>query len=216
VEWKSTTLVDNDGIAVILRHDKRVVYITPPTLKFSTPLFNTELGLDQLERFFCVFPTDSTTAVAVMAHRINPNICRRGRMAGVWIREDETLMKGRFKGLWFNHSGDTVGRYLGTYWMDDAGDRRIDGVVTDLASDDVRATVHGTWWYDDPRECPSPECGTGHGRFVGKLTWLNGGSAGELAGEFGDMTHQAVQPMRGHWVLFCPRNGNNVADQAMQ
>ena len=203
VEWKSTTLVEFDGIAGLISHDRRIYYIIEPRLTFTTAPFSIELSLDKLDRYRAIFPIDSTNAVAVMAHRIERRVCAHGQFMGQWVREDTTAFKGAMHGLWLNSDGDSVGRYDGKYLVTDSGESIFEGTISGLVTDDIKGHFKGTWWFDDPRMCPSPECGTGHGRFVGKLAYIPAGYVGEIAGEFGDMTGNKAMPMHGAWRVFC-------------
>jgi hypothetical protein len=216
VEWTSTTLLESDGIAGIVRHDRRVVYIVSPRLQFSTAPFAVELQLDQLERFSGIFPVDNMNAVAVMAHRIHRNVCARGGFRGVWTRDDISGLSGSMHGIWFNANGDSVGRYSGKYWVAESGDYLFEGAISALVTDDVKGHFRGTWSFDDYRMCPAPECGTSHGQFRGKLTYLSSGSIGEISGEFGDYSGNTAMPMHGDWRLFCRDSNSPRAEQEME
>ena len=215
-EWRSSTLVEFDGIAGVVSHDRRVVYILPPRLQFATAPFSIELRLDQLERFFGIFPVDNMNAVAVMAHRIHRNVCARGGFKGAWVRDDISGFSGSMHGLWFNAHGDSVGRYAGKYWVAENGDYLFEGAISGLVTDEIRAHFRGTWWFDDHRMCPAPECGTSHGQFRGKLAYLNSGNIGDISGEFGDYTGNMVMPMHGDWRVFCRDSNSPRAEQMME
>jgi hypothetical protein len=204
VEWASSTLVEFDGISAVVSHDRRVVYVTAPRLQFSTTPFSIELQLDQLEKYFGIFPVDNMNAVAVMARRIRRNVCVHGGLSGSWVREDVSGFKGTMNGLWFNALGDSVGRYAGQYWVSDSGHYRFEGSISGLDTDEIKGHFRGRWWFDDYRMCPAPECGTGHGRFVGRLAYPDSSNVGVIIGEFGDWTGNTTAPMHGRWKLFCP------------
>lgn len=216
IEWASSTLLEYDGIAGLLRHDRRNVYFAEPRIYFTTKPFSIDLTLSQLDRYFEIFPVDSMNAVAVMAHRIERRVCAHGQFKGQWVREDITAFKGTMHGLWLNADGDSVGRYAGSYWVTDSGESVLEGTISGLVTDDIKGHFKGKWWFDDPRMCPSPECGTGHGRFVGKLAYIPAGYVGEIAGEFGDMIGNKAMPMHGAWRVFCRGFNEPHTEEMMQ
>jgi hypothetical protein len=77
--------------------------------------------------------------------------------------------------------------------------------------DYIICEFRGTWWYDDPRLCPMPICGTGHGWFRGQFVYADGTNrGGRMFGEIGDFQAPVATalelPFSGIWHDFCGWN----------
>jgi len=112
------------------------------------------------------------------------------------------------EGLWLDFLGQPVGRIIGQFYVNDAGQRVFDGYVTGYMLDYIICNFKGIWCYDDPRLCPMPECGTGHGWFRGYYMYADGTNrGGVMSGEVGDLQTPVVSalelPFAGVWHDFC-------------
>jgi hypothetical protein len=211
-EWGSRTdLYDFDGISFLVFYKRGIFYFVLPTLKFETQPFTLELDFGELEHYLAFFEVGGCNAVAVYARRLKPYVCTRGLLSGEWIKDEPFGGSGHFEGLWQDHDGNPIGYYSGRFWINNdsyTGTGEFEGSVSGYVTDEVIATLRGTWWYDDWRMCPM--CGEGHGRFEGRIFYLNSPDVantahGYMKGEFGwreDYT-SVKYPMNGVWYLKC-------------
>ncbi|MBD3217862.1 MAG: hypothetical protein GF310_06245, partial [candidate division Zixibacteria bacterium] len=124
---------------------------------------------------------------------VNPpwsNTCDYGTMSGDWIRSNLSGYEGTFNGLWFEHDGDTIGYFHGTFWTTNDNQRLFSGELSGYITDQVIARLYGSWYYDDPRLCPV--CGTGHGQFSGVIDYLDNSGFGMMKGFFGDYSQDPI------------------------
>lgn len=191
IDWKSFTHSDYDGIGSVVRHDRRTEYDVPPALAIVTPLFSTELTLDQLEHYSGIHSIDGSNAVAIMAHRIQQNVCGQGQLTGRWLRKRAGDVAGVILGNWLASCDDPIGRYDGRYWVADNGDHLFEGVVSKLGYDTAIGHFSGTWNLD--------------GSFTGKLVCTNYGNIGDLSGDFDGISTSLGRsgPMQGSWQFVC-------------
>ncbi len=206
--WASQTLMDFDGINFLVFLDKDVTYIQAPTLTFSTGPIEISFDFSDLERFAAFYMLDGGNALAVHSRKIWPDRCPGGFLEGEWIRDDNTGSQGRIEGLWIDYKGDPLGLIYGEFWTSNDGSREFSGYVTGYILTYIIAEFKGRWWYDDPRLCPAPWCGTGHGWFRGHFVYADGSEkGGNMMGELGHMdalTDAATLPYHGVWHDFCP------------
>ena len=204
----SKTSLDIDGLSLMVFVRNDVQYFAAPWLTFETPPVTLTFDMGELEYLQAFYDLGDGRAVAVLARRVWPDRCPGGFMEGRWIHE--TIgQSGRFEGLWQDFKGQPIGIMTGTFFVDENGERILDGWVSGYITDQIIAWLKGTWWYDDPRLCPSPWCGTGHGWFRGRFDYADGRSyGGRFVGEFGHFlnpaTDVATLPYRGVWHEYCP------------
>lgn len=209
VAWVSKTSTDVDGVSLLMFIRNDISYFAAPWLTFETGPITLQYDLDQLIDLKEFRVLDGGKAVAVLARRIWPERCYGGFMEGKWLQQDLTAGSGRLEGFWLNYRGDTVGIMIGNYWTTDSGERLMDGWVSGYITDQIIAYLKGKWWYDDPRLCPSPWCGTGHGWFTGRFVYADGSNLkGTFSAEFGSFMNTATDvaslPYRGVWFTDCP------------
>jgi len=203
--WQSFTLNDFDGLSFLLYHERGVVYIAPPKLLFDTQPIRLELSLHELEDFFAFYMVDGSNALAVRARLIPRSDCRKGLFAGEWVKDSTDRRQGHFSAVWFESNFQPSGYLSGTFWMNDDGRGGFAGSLSGYVTDEVIATVSGTWFFDDPSMCPA--CGEGRGRLEGEFTMLDGSGTGSMEGVFGaigiDMFETDLA-LTGQWRLNCP------------
>jgi len=209
VAWVSKTSLDVDGLCLLMFVRNDVTYAVAPRLTFETGPVVLRYDLAQLADLKEFYVLDGGLAVAVLAHQIWPARCYGGFMEGRWLQQDLTAGSGRLEGLWLNYRGDTVGIMIGNYWTTETGEQLMDGWVSGYITDQIIAYLKGKWWYDDPRLCPMPWCGTGHGWFTGRFTYADGSNLkGVFSAEFGTFMNTATDvaslPYRGVWYTNCP------------
>lgn len=203
-KWASSTQNDFDGILFLVLFDKLTPTFAPQILSFDTNPIKLQFDFQQLVYMQAFYRVDSVNSVAVISKKIRPRVCPEGYFAGRWVKADNSHSKGHFEGLWFTHSGDTIGYLSGRFWTNDEGQGILRGWVSGYITDQVIAELNGTWIYDDYRLCPI--CGMGHGQFKGRLTFLDNDATGYFRGEFGNYAlppNDRVMPFRGRWHLDC-------------
>jgi len=213
--WVSKTSSDVDGVSLLLFVRNDIPTFAAPWLTFETAPIRLEYGLDKLVDLKEFHVLDNGAALAVLARKIWPGRCSGGFMEGKWLQQDLTAGTGRLEGLWLSYYGDTLGIMIGQYWTTDDGQRLLEGWVSGFYTDQIIAYLKGKWWYDDPRMCPSPWCGTGHGWFAGQFRYADGSNTGGVfKAEFGDFmdpaTDVASLPYRGVWFLHCPWTQSDI------
>jgi hypothetical protein len=211
--WLSYTSADFDGLNFLVFLKRDIVYITPPVLTFETAPITLEFDFQQLIKLDAYYQVDNSSGVAVHARKIWPNACQSGSMEGRWIKETNDQSQGYFHGFWKDRWGTPIGYMSGIFWMDDDGMGQFIGSVSGLVTDQVIAEFKGVWFFDDPRLCPI--CGDDHGFFIGKYTYIEGGT-GRMKGEFGyppspDMTDL---PYYGIWHDDCLYDSQNDVNSA--
>lgn len=212
--WVSETGVDFDGICFLVFLRRDTVYIVAPWLTFETAPITLEFQFEKLVKLDAFYNVGQGRAVAVRARKIWPARCPGGFTEGMWIKADNTGMSGKIDGLWRDYLGQPIGYILGQFYINDNGQRVFDGYVTGYMLDYIICEFKGTWWYDDPRMCPSPICGTGHGWFRGHYVYSDGTNrGGMMAAEVGDFQAPVVSglelPFTGIWQDFCPWTPQN-------
>ena len=203
-KWASSTQDDFDGILFLVLFDKLTPTFAPQILTFDTNPITLRFDFHHLVHMKAFYRVDSVNSVAVISQKIRPRVCPEGYFAGRWVKADSSHSNGRFEGLWFTHSGDTVGYLNGRFWTNDDGQGLLEGAVSGLHTDQVIAKLHGVWAYDDDRLCPI--CGMGHGQFKGRFSFLEHDAEGYFRGEFGNYElppNDRVMPFRGRWQLNC-------------
>jgi hypothetical protein len=214
--WVSQTGVDFDGISFLVFLRRDVVYIVAPWLTFETEPIRLEFQFDKLVNLDAFYDIGQGRAVALHARKIWPGRCPGGFTEGKWIKTDMGGMSGTIDGLWRNQLGEPIGYILGQFYTNDNGERVYDGYVTGYILDYIICEFKGTWWYDDPRMCPT--CGSGHGWFRGRYVYAGGSNRGGMMfGEIGDfrapVIDQLGMPFSGIWHDFCawtPKKPDNA------
>jgi hypothetical protein len=206
--WVSFTDGDFDGITCLVILDKENQYTDPVYLDFETVSFDLQLDFEELVDFAGFYEVDNVNAVAVHIQRIWPPECLHGLMSGEWVKDDLSGQQGHFAGLWLVSNGDTSGYYSGIFWINADGYGEFSGSVSGYYTDQVIASLEGSWYYDDPRMCPL--CGTGHGVFYGSFEYVDGSGWGRIKGIFGDWDlppESLTMPMQGTWREHCGNTG---------
>jgi len=202
--WASSTQNDFDGILFLVLYDKLTPTFAPQILTFDTEPITLQFDFQQLVHMQALYQVDSVNGVAVSSQKIQPIVCPEGHFAGSWIKADSSQSEGSFEGLWFSHSGDTVGYVNGIFWTNEEGHGLLEGAVSGYQTDQVIAILNGIWVYDDYRLCPM--CGMGHGKFKGQFSLLENDANGFFRGEFGNYElppNDRIMPFRGRWHLNC-------------
>ncbi len=204
IAWVSITDHDFDGITFLIYLKRGIVYFTAPVLRFETGPMNLEWDFGQLASLYGYYPADSSNGVAIFSRQLHPHICSQGLLTGEWIRNDVGGSAGTLAGMWVGTDGSPVGYFTGVFWIDSNNVRLFSGQLSGYHTPQVIARFGGTWFYDDPRDCPM--CGAGHGKFAGKYYYLDGSSSGRIGGEFGWADDPANNhlPLHGTWKQFCP------------
>ncbi len=202
--WGSTTSSGFDGLVFLVLHDKVTPTLVPQVLTFRTPPFSQQFNFEQLKNMYAFYPIDPVNSVAVFSHKIRLHNCREGYFRGVWHKSDTSDYNGRFEGLWMGKNDDTIGVLAGHFWKTEEGAQLLEGWVSGGVTGQVIAELHGHWFFDDYRMCPT--CGAGHGQFKGRLKVLNSDEHGVFRGEFGDYSlppNDRKMPLHGRWHLDC-------------
>ena len=202
--WASSTQNDFDGILFLVLYDKITPTFAPQILTFDTNPIELQFDFQQLIHMQAFYQIDSINSVAVHSQKIRPIVCPEGHFAGSWIKADSSQSHGSFEGLWFSHSGDTVGYLNGSFWTNEEGHGLLAGEVSGYYSDQVIIELYGTWFYDDYRLCPI--CGMGHGQFKGHFSFLENDVVGYFKGEFGNFElppNDQIMPFHGRWHFNC-------------
>lgn len=212
--WVSQTSVDFDGISFLVFVRRDITYIIAPTLHFETAPIQLEFNFGQVAKLDSFFVLPQGNALAVHTRQIWPARCPGGFTEGKWIKADNTGSNGRIEGLWLNYRGEPEGHIVGTFWTNSDGTREYSGSVSGYYLTYVIAEFKGQWWYDDPRMCPLPWCGTGHGWFRGQFAYADGSNRGGMMfGEFGDLLAPVADPLvmqfTGVWQRSCPWTPEN-------
>jgi|GEM_PF-789175 len=216
--WVSETSVDFDGISFLVALRNDVEYFAAPWLTFETEVIELRFDFGELVRLDALYSLIDGNSVAVHARRLWPARCPGGFLEGNWIKEDNAGTSGRIEGLWRDYAGEPIGFMIGQFWTTDNGERLFDGWVSGYYLDYIVAEFKGRWWYDDPRMCPLPICGAGHGWFRGHFQYMTGEArGGMLVGEFGDFNAPTVDqqslPFVGVWHDFCPWSQADIGSQ---
>lgn len=137
----------------------------------------------------------------------DPLHCTRGRIVGLWIKNQGSEFDGHIEAAWIGARGDTLGMVYGTFWMDSVdGACRFVATVSGQALPVILYELSGAWRFNDPRMCPL--CGTGQGLFSGRWSDPRTGRQGRLSGDWGDMSlpfPERKMPLSGTWNAPCRR-----------
>jgi len=215
VSWASRTSRDVDGLGLLMRMKRGIVYFTEPTLSFQTAPFSISIPISGLVRYNAFYRLDDHNGVVVFARQIPRRPCPKGSIIGVWHR-DSTSNAGPFEALWLNGEPAAnvwppdpslrFGKAFGRFFITDGGHRMFKGHYTDSSGTKI-GDLFGTWEYDDPTMCPM--CGSGHAVFRGRFTVDGGGEVGEIRGELGfgpgPTWPRMDMPMHGVWRFNCAK-----------
>jgi hypothetical protein len=194
---------DLDGISMLVYLDRDITYITAPTFSIETGQIELNFQFSELENHAHLYPVSNTQAMVVVAKRILSVACPHGTMIGEWIRDDVGGSSGYLHGTWYENANNPAGLFSGQFEISNSGVGTFSGSVSGYVTDEVIYQFHGSWFYDDPRECAI--CGSGHGRYRGLFYDFNGHVVGLMKGEFGyapDVTDNHL-PLTGNWREFC-------------
>ena len=99
---------------------------------------------------------------------------------------------GMLLGQWVADCGDSIGKFMGSFWVDSDGNHLLEGSIYKVGSDTAIGQFTGKW---------HPE-----GFIRGQLTCLRFGVIGEMSGTFGSMTPAGrlySARMTGTWEFDC-------------
>lgn len=198
---------DLDGISMLVYYDRDVEYFVAPTFSIGTEQIDLKFNFGELQSHASLHHVSNTQAMVVVAKRIWSADCASGSIIGEWVRDDIGGQTGTFNGIWYKGVDVPAGYFSGEFEKTNSGVGVFTGSVSGYVTDQVIYEFKGTWIYDDPSLCPL--CGTGHGRYWGVYSDLNGNIVGVLKGEFGYATtvEDNHLPLQGVWREFC----NDVA-----
>jgi hypothetical protein len=126
-------------------------------------------------------------------------------MVGQWIKTDMSGDSGTFNGRWLDENGNLAGLFAGTFGTTANCKRIFNGWVSHPILTVIIAYMHGTFYYDDPRDCAL--CGTGFGKFKGLFKYANKPGVGAIAGEIKeDSIGSLKMSLNGAWRIFCPHS----------
>ncbi len=202
--WVSQTSGDFDGFNCLIYVDKSITYITAPLLTFATAPITKTFYFEQLVELDAFYPVSNTAALGIHARKIYSTTCATGAITGQWVRDDISGQSGSFQAAWIGSDGEPFGILGGTFWTETNSLRLMEGWVSLGATAMVVYHVYGTWYYDDPRMCPT--CGSGHGVFTGFYLDSNNQLLGFVKGEFGNFALDPANnnlPLTGFWREFC-------------
>jgi hypothetical protein len=150
-------------------------------------------------------PTSSGAITSASSGPAERLFCRRGSLAGSWIKNDGSETDGHIESAWLDLQGDTLGMLSAAFWIDSAdGTPRFAGTVNGKLLPVVLLEVNGTWLFTDFRMCP--QCGTSSGEFRGTWRDPRSGHRGRLSGEWGDWFlpfAERKMPLKGLWTAPC-------------
>lgn len=143
----------------------------------------------------------------------DPSRCAKGRIAGLWIKNDGSEQDGRIEAAWIGGRGDTLGMVSGTFWRSDGQDSLpgFEATVSGRVLSVVLFEISGTWSFNDPRMCP--ECGSSRGLYMGRWLDPRTGRRGRLSGEWGDLPipfSERKMPLSGRWSAPCSASDRPV------
>jgi hypothetical protein len=201
VVWVSLTSGDFDGLHFIIRLPKSSPAATPVAITFATTPFTLQMTAKQMVWFSAYYQISNTSGIAIHSQQINTQA--HGLMEGHWIKATIAGDSGSFNGLWLDQSGNPTGVFSGIFWTQNDGQRLFSGNVSGNPTAQIIAYIHGSWYYDDPRDCAL--CGSGHGKFSGYFKYASSvADVGIIGGEFGDLSlppNQLDLPLSGFWTV---------------
>ncbi|MBD3402281.1 hypothetical protein GF420_05255 [candidate division GN15 bacterium] len=208
VQWVSSTLNDFDGVSCFVFFKRGIQYFAPPKVSFETAPFSVDIPVEELHDFTEFYRVDEHSGVIIHSHEIPHNACPGGLLGGRWVQETNDRTSGYFYGHWMDANGEPVGYLNGTFWKEpNANVGELEGSVSGLFTDEVIATLEGTWYFDDYRLCPL--CGSSHGVFEATFATENSNLAGTIEGTFGDYSlppDETDLPFSGSWQYDCSIN----------
>jgi hypothetical protein len=160
-----------------------------------------------------IIDLDDGNAVAIQAHKLEPNACPRGFLGGKWGRDIDG--NRIFFGRWMTANGALAGHLQGTWGIEEDGIIRniFYGKYIDINGnfEGVLKGVYGAGF--------GPNALAMNGRvgfFRGYFYDANGNILGVLGGKYGRAPEPGYGLFYGRWKTICPGFGVNTEPDGLE
>lgn len=206
VEFVSKTTVHNDGLHINIYQPPSVTDDIK-TITFETAPYSVTFDVNTLVKMDTLIELGDGNAVSIQAHKITPQACPRGFLAGLWGRDEDG--NRIFMGHWMSANGALMG-YLRGNWGEEIDDVKYNvfyGKYIDI-NGQFEGLIRGTYGPVSPANALTVVGRVGY--FRGYYYDANGNVLGVLGGHYRPVKNLGYGVFFGRWKQFCAAITSNA------